>query len=253
MADVKLRRHVPVLTYHSIDDSAAPVSVSEGEFRRQMQGLANAGWRTLTIEAFLRGRREGGWPERTFLLTFDDGYRNLLDLAVPIARECAFTGVVFVASDRVGGSMTGPHEPSWTPACPLLDWNGLRRVAEAGWTIGSHARTHRRLTALRPAEVVHELETSKTAIEQEIGARVVALAYPYGAVSADVERAAEVRYEAAFGTTLARVSVDSRPTNLERIDAYYLQGMPMAQLDSAAGQLYLAMRRAGRAMRPRSL
>jgi peptidoglycan/xylan/chitin deacetylase (PgdA/CDA1 family) len=218
-----------------------------------MRALASGGWRTIDVEAFLRGHHDGGWPARTFLLTFDDGYRNVLDTAMPIASDCSFTGIVFVASDRVGGCMRAPGEPSWTPDAPLLDWNGLRTLASAGWTIASHAQTHTRLTTLAAGAVARELTTSKTRIEDEIGAPATLLAYPYGAVSEAVERLAGQQFAAAFGTTLAYATPASRRTAVERLDAYYLRGRPIAQLDRAPLRAYMAVRRAGRALRPRSL
>lgn len=244
---------IPVLTYHSIDDSGSPVSIAPAAFRRQMHALASAGWRTIAMDAFVRGHRDRQWPARTFVLTFDDGYRNLVEHALPAASEHGFHGTVFVAIDRVGGTMAGPSEPSWTPALPLLDWDGLRTLAAAGWSIASHACSHRRLPSLAPAEAAEELARSKATIEDRIGAAVTAIAYPYGAVSDDVERLAAAQYSAAFGTTLAFTTASSRATHFERIDAYYLRGMPIAQLDGVLLRVYLAARRAGRALRARSL
>jgi peptidoglycan/xylan/chitin deacetylase (PgdA/CDA1 family) len=155
------RRFIPVLTYHSMDGSGSPVSIAPAEFRRQMRALAAAGWRTIAMDDFVRGHREGQWPSRTFVLTFDDGYANLVADALPIARECGFAGTVFVAVDRVGGTMAGRDEPSWTPSSPLLDWIGLREVAAAGWSIASHACSHRRLTALPPADAAAELASAR--------------------------------------------------------------------------------------------
>ena len=246
MADA---RRVPVLTYHSIDASGSPVSVAAPEFARQMRALAAAGWTSLNLDAFIRGCRGGGWPRRSFVLTFDDGYRSLLDEALPIASAVGFTGIVFVASDRVGGRMSGAGEPAWTPASPLLDWEGLRSVASAGWTIGSHTRSHRPLPSLAPAEVARELTESKAAIEQKIGARVTSLAYPYGASSPAVERAAAEHYDACFGTTLAWVTPASRRDRLERLDAYYLRGMRVGELDGTLLGAYLALRGAVRRVR----
>jgi peptidoglycan/xylan/chitin deacetylase (PgdA/CDA1 family) len=242
---------IPVLTYHSIDDSGSPVSIAPAEFRRQMHALASAGWRTIAMDAFERGHRDGQWPARTFVLTFDDGYRNLVDLALPAARDCSFHGTVFVAVDRVGDTMTGPAEPSWTPPSPLLDWNGLRELASEGWSIASHACSHRRLTSLDADDLERELAHSKQTIEDRVGAPVTVLAYPYGAVSPDVERAAGRHYRTAFGTTLSFVTASSRVTNLERIDAYYLKGRAVDALDGTALRSYLAVRRAGRAVRAR--
>ena len=241
------RPFIPVLTYHSIDDSGSPVSIAPAEFRRQMKALAAAGWRTIAMDALLRGHREGQWPARTFVLTFDDGYRNLVDEALPAARECSFGGTVFVSVDRVGGTMVGSGEP----ACPLLDWSGLRELASEGWSIASHACSHRRLTSLGADDLERELAHSKQTIEDRVGAPVAALAYPYGSASPDVERAAGRHYQAVFGTTLWFVTASSRATNFERIDAYYLKGRAVETLDGAFWRGYLALRRAGRAARRR--
>lgn len=243
------RPFIPVLTYHSIDDSGSPVSIAPAEFRRQMHALADAGWRTIAMEAFVRGRRDGQWPARTFVLTFDDGYTNVVEQALPAARERGFHGTVFVAVDRVGGTMAGSDEPSWAPRLPLLDWSGLRALASEGWNIASHGCSHRRLTRLAPGEIDRELAVSKHTIQDRVGAPVTALAYPYGVVTAAVERAAAAHYEAAFGTTLAYATASSRMTNVERIDAYYLKGRAVETLDGAFMKAYLALRRAGRVAR----
>ena len=249
MSDPGARSNIPVLTYHSIDETGSPVSITAREFRRQMQSLAAAGWRTVTLSELMSGHAEGWWPARTFLLTFDDGYRNLLEHALPVAAECSFHGTVFVSTERVGGVMTGPGQPSWTPAGPVLDWNGLKAVASAGWSIASHGCTHRALSGLGPADVSRELARSKATIEEKLGLAVTAFAYPYGAVTRTIERLAAAHYEAAFGTRLAYVTAASRATNFERIDAYYLQGLPVGRLDGTLARIYLGVRRAGRAVR----
>jgi len=141
--------------------------------------------------------------------------------------------------------MAGASEPS----LPLLDWDGLRALASKGWAVASHACSHRRLTALAPGEIARELDVSKATIEDRVGVPVTALAYPYGAASAEVERLAGERYAAAFGTILAFATASSCATNVERIDAYYLKGRAVDALDGAIMRGYLALRRAGRALR----
>src|SRR5260221_4361849 len=141
MSDPRAPRRIPVLTYHSIDDTGSPVSVTARELRRQMRSLAAAGWRTVTLSELMSGHDEGRWPARTFLLTFDDGYRNLLEHALPVAAECSFHGTVFVSTERVGGVMTGPGQPSWTPAGPVLGWKGPETGASARGGGSRHRRT----------------------------------------------------------------------------------------------------------------
>ena len=213
------RPFIPVLTYHSIDDSGSPVSIAPAEFRRQMQALAGAGWRTIAMDAFVRGHREGQWPARAFVLTFDDGYASIVEHALPAARESGFHGTVFVAVDRVGGTMAGPDEPSWTPRSPLLDWSGLLALGSEGWSIASHGCSHRRLTHLTAAEIDRELAVSKKTIQDRIGAPVTTLAYPYGVVTPAIERAAAAHYDAAVGTRPAYPPPSGPPSCFRRTTA----------------------------------
>jgi peptidoglycan/xylan/chitin deacetylase (PgdA/CDA1 family) len=247
--DRQPRRSLPVLTFHAIDDVRAPVSTTPAALRGYLATLAAAGWRTLSLDEAVDGHARGAWPPGAFVLTFDDGYRSVLEQAAPIVAECGFTAAVFVISDRVGGTMARYGAPPGTAAAPLLDWAELRRLSQAGWTIGSHSRAHPMLPALPSVEVERELLDSKRAIEDQIGGAVNAFAYPYGAANRDVEAIAALHYRASFGTRLARVTAASRLTNLERIDAYYLRRFSMARrLDTSAGVAYLALRHLARAI-----
>lgn len=247
------QRSLPVLTFHAIDEVRSPVCTTPADLRRYLESLAARGWRTLTIDQALQGHARGQWPARTFVLTFDDGYRNVLEHAAPVISDLRFTATVFAASELVGGTMRRYAAPAGTPEAPLLDWPALRTLADAGWTIGSHSRTHAMLTALPEAEAERELVESKRAIEDRLGTAVDACAYPYGATNAAVEAVAARHYLASFGTRLAHVTPASRLTRLERIDAYYLRRFSMVdRLDTAAGSGYLALRRLARGVRDRS-
>ena len=253
MSAARPRRSLPVLTFHAIDEVRSPVSTPPAALRGYLASLAAAGWQTVTIEEALRGHALGGWPARAFVLTFDDGYRSVLEHAAPVIADYGFTATVFVPSGLVGGAMRQYGAPAGTAAAPLLDWPALKSLSDAGWTIGSHSRTHPRLTALPPGEAEQEMIGSKHAIEDQIGRPVAAFAYPFGAASPDLEAIAARHYRASFGTRLARVTPVSRLTDLERIDAYYLRRFSMARrLDTSAGTAYLAMRRLARSVRDRT-
>ena len=247
------RLSLPVLTFHAVDEVRSPVSTTPAGLRGYLASLAAQGWRTLTMDEALQGHARGGWPARAFLLTFDDGYRSVLEQAASVVAEHGFTATVFVPSGLVGGTMRRYGAPAGTPVAPLLDWPALKTLSSAGWTIGSHSRTHAMLTALPGVEAERELVESKLAIEDRVGRPVEACAYPYGATNRDVEAIAARHYRASFGTRLARVTPASRLTDLERIDAYYLRRFSMAtRLDSSAGTAYLAIRRLARGVLDRT-
>lgn len=247
------RRSLPVLTFHAIDDVRSPVCTTPADFRRSLESLAVGGWRTLTLDQALHGHARGRWPARTFMLTFDDGYRSVLEQAALVIADCGFTATLFVASDLVGGTMRRYGAPAGTPEGPLLDWAALRVLADAGWTIGAHSRTHAMLTQLPPGEAERELVESKRAIEDRLGCVVDACAYPYGATSARLEALAARSYRVSFGTRLAHVTPASRLTSLERIDAYYLRRFSLVdRLATPAGSAYLALRRLARGVLDRT-
>jgi peptidoglycan/xylan/chitin deacetylase (PgdA/CDA1 family) len=244
-------RVLPVLTYHSIDTSGSPVSISPAEFRRHIETLHAAGWRPLTVGAALEGLAAGLWPAKSLLLTFDDGYASVMEHAAPVIRDCGFTATVFVVTAMAGMRNRWAGQPPWVPDAALLGWSDLRALVDAGWELGAHSRTHARLPELGPAEAEREIAGSKAELEDRCGARVETFAYPYGARTPEIEALAARTYQAAFGTRLACVSPRSRPMNLDRIDAYYLRGLALiARLDSLAARLYLSGRRAARALRP---
>lgn len=247
MADT---HRLPVLTYHSIDDSGSPVSIASKEFRRHMEALAAGGWRTLSLASALDGLKAGTWPRRSFLLTFDDGYASVLDEAAPVVSGCGFTAMVFVISGRAGSSNRWPGQPAWVPNASLLGWRELRTLAEAGWALGAHSCTHARLTTLAIEDAHREILASRGDIEQHCGVAVDAFAYPYGSRSPVLEALAGQTYRAVFGTRLACVTRRSRRTNLDRLDAYYLRGTSIVErMDSASAAVYFSVRRLARTVR----
>jgi hypothetical protein len=100
-------------------------------------------------------------------------------------------------------------------------------------------------------EAEREMIDSKSEIEDRCGLHVEAFAYPYGSSSPAIRAAAATHFKAAFGTRLANVTPRSRRADLDRLDAYYLRGMPfVSRLDGMAARSYFAAHRAARGVVP---
>lgn len=170
-ADGEPRLHV--LTYHRFGCVGRdPFRVTPGDFDRQMGLLArNAAPVSLArLLAFLDGH--GTLPPNAVLVTIDDGLRSTLTEALPILRYHGVPAVAFISSGLVGARQPGGED--------YLDWDELARLAERGVTIGSHAVSHRSLGRMSAAAAREEIESSKRELEQRLGRRVAAFAYPYG-------------------------------------------------------------------------
>lgn len=144
--------------------------------------------------------RRGTLPRRMAALTFDDGYADLLDGALPVLTRHRLPATVFV----VAAALTEGQSVDWVDDPPghelrTLTVDEVHAMQEAGVAFGSHSRAHLDLTRLSYDECVDDLKASRETLEDVLGRRVTLLAYPRGRHDGDVRRAAEAAgYEVAF-------------------------------------------------------
>jgi peptidoglycan/xylan/chitin deacetylase (PgdA/CDA1 family) len=192
-----------VLCYHGVSDRwPSSLAVSSDRLRAQLGYLREQGYEGVTFSQLVDGDR----PRRAVAVTFDDGYRSVFEMALPVLSELEMPGTVFVPTGLMGLSepMSWRGIEQWlgTPfkdELMPLNWDQARALDEAGWEIGSHTVTHARLPDLGHAALVDELVRSREKCTREIGA-CRTLAYPYGDQDRRVREAAkEAGYAAAAG------------------------------------------------------
>ena len=189
----------------------------------------------------------------SFALTFDDGFENFIEHALPVLEQYRFPATVFVISAYCGRRNDWASQPQNIPRLPLMSWTNLRSLSRELIQIGAHSVTHPDLTRISCLEVETELRQSKLQIEDQIGAPVQTLAYPYGTSSARIRTIAADEFRLACGTRMGFVGGTSDVFNLPRVDAYYLQYfMGPDTLLTRSGRFYINLRAALREMRSRS-
>ena len=194
----------PVLCYHRVGGplELGVTRVSRRAFARQMRTLAQAGWRALTLEEF--DARVTHPPScithPEFLLTFDDGYASLAEYAYRLLAELGFTATTFLITDYVGRMNTWDARYTWR-RLPHLDWPAIETWQARGFDFASHTASHARLTWLDDARAGDDLARSRATLVARLGdAAGRAVAYPFGAADARVERLARAAgYELGFG------------------------------------------------------
>ncbi len=215
---------VLVLCYHAVSSSwKAPLSVTPERLEHQLESLVRRGYRNATFtDATL-----GATASRTLAVTFDDGYRSVLESALPVLEGLGLTGTVFVPTRFVGSDapmawpgidrwLGGPHESELAP----MDWEQLDTLAAAGWEIGSHTVSHPKLPELGDDRLAEELGESKTACEEALGVPCTSVAYPYGDVDARVVRAAAKAGYSAGAALPARFHM-ARTLEWPRVGIYH--------------------------------
>lgn len=210
------RGGLPVLAYHSIDASGSYMSTSPGMFRVQMRWLRDNGIRAVSMRQLFDGGPPAVVPERTVVLTFDDGLANFADTAWPVLREAGFSATAYVPSGFIGGE-TSWYAATGLPTLPCMSWDVLRAVHREGADVQSHARWHRDLVTLSPAEQREELGRSRAELEDGLKDSVAHLAYPFGTFSAAVgEAAREAGYRSAVVLGTGRWRPGGDPYSIPR-------------------------------------
>lgn len=163
-----------ILTYHSVSDDATPLSVTPEAFAAQLAYLKDHRIKVVDLESYLAfaegGKRLSG---RNVLITFDDGYRDVYELAWPILKKYNFPAVMFVNSARVGnraGFATRVRDQERR----LCSVSELGELARGGMAIANHGDRHRVMRGLREAEIISEYRECHDWIKKNIPAN----AYP---------------------------------------------------------------------------
>ena len=209
-----------ILTYHSIDDSGSVISTDPATFREHVKWLAAGAVRVTPLDEVLHLPSDAD----AVALTFDDGFENLGTIAAPLLADHGLVATAFVVTDHVGGTNAwGGIESSGIPTLRLLDWDGLGRLTELGVALGSHGRTHARLTTLSGAHLAEEVLRSADTVAAALGTRPTAFAYPYGSVSAEARSLVATAYRHACTTELRPLGDDDDPHLLPRLDMHYFR------------------------------
>ena len=231
-----------VLTYHSIDRNGSVISVAPEEFRAHLGLLQSSSLRVAPLEDVVR-------TPNTVALTFDDGFRNFREHALPLLIEKKMPATVFVVTGYCGRRNDWPTQPAGAPRLDLMSWHELDELARHGVSLGGHTVTHPHLTAIPLQRADQEMRDSRRALEDRIGRPVTTFAYPYGTVSPAVRDLAAKYFSFACTTDLNFITPDCEPLQIPRLDAYYLRAPRIFRLlNNARGELYIGVRRRLRAL-----
>ncbi len=219
---------VPILMYHRIGPLpqvsgpySAGLTVRPGVFVAQMRWLHAHGFHAIS-QRELFGALEWGrpLPSRPVMITFDDGYRDVLFNAAPVLRRLDMPATAYVITGRISGS-----DPSF------LTWRDLRDLEQDGFTIGSHTVHHLDLTTLSSGQAWLELKQSRQTLQRHLGVPVRWFSYPAGAEDpAVVSLARKAGYLLAVTTQPGVAQSASEPLLLHRYEI--LRGEGVAGLAS---------------------
>ena len=174
---------VPILCYHKFGSDTSSMTTPSHVFEQQMKYLKENGYRVISPQQlvdFLEYRRQ--IPKKSVLITMDDGYKSVYEVAWPILKKYDFTATLFVYTDYVGISRKA------------ISWDELRVLKANGFTIGSHSVAHSDLTGKNQDETEEEFQNrlkkeiflSKKILDTKLGQDTLFFSFPYGRYNSDL-------------------------------------------------------------------
>jgi peptidoglycan/xylan/chitin deacetylase (PgdA/CDA1 family) len=198
--------------YESLGSSITSYFVSRELFASQVQDIcAWGGWflNADQVKAFFANRQlstSPSWPKgHPVLLSFDDGWRETVEVGGPILKANHCQAYLFVTTQFIGQAN-------------FVDRRILSNLPREQFILGSHARTHRLLSLLSDDEIRSELKDSKGFLEDIGGHAIEALSIPGGAWDRRVRQiASEVGYRFVFTSEAQVNSRRSGPLAIGRL------------------------------------
>lgn len=200
---------VPVLYYHSVNENADnEVTITPEMLKEQLNYINDNDYVTITIkELYDYLKNNQPIPEKSIVITFDDGYMNNYTEAFPILKEMNMKATIFC----VGNSLDGSY---------YLSKDAIKEMSDYGIDIESHTVNHLHLDTLSYNDQVSELKRSKEILENITGKEVLSIAYPFGDYNDDTLRAVkDAGYKLAFTTNLG---LSDRNDNIFELDRIYI-------------------------------
>jgi peptidoglycan/xylan/chitin deacetylase (PgdA/CDA1 family) len=204
-----------VLAYHDVRPGPAvtPFDVTPARLREHVERLRSGGLRIVSAAEIAHAVARGEALDCLAALTFDDALAGVHEHGLPVLDELGVQATVFAVVEGLG------ERAAWWPEAGRTTTPAeLEELLAAGWSLGSHTRTHASLPTLDGSELTRELAGSRAELEQRFGRPVRLLAYPSGHHDGRVRDGARAAgYEAAFTFVNGRVTVGIDPYRLPRL------------------------------------
>ena len=199
---------VPIMMYHNVNYSNKPRlnSVSPENFAKQMAYLHQHGYQVIPFSELVNSIREKKpLPQKSVVITFDDGYEDNYANAIPVLKQYHFPAIIFLVTDVVS-------KPGF------VTWDQIKEMEKFGISFGSHTRLHTYLPSLDKAEQRNQIRGSKEILEQQLGHPVEYFAYPSGGFNDAIkELLKEAGYKAACTTNRGYHRMNDDPYIIKRI------------------------------------
>ena len=204
---------IPVLLYHSIENQNLSNQINVDEFEKQIIYLKENEYKSVHINEIN--------PEikKQIILTFDDGYKDIIIDVLPILKKYNFKAICFIVSNQIGKNNIWDENQKNYFKKELMSKSDIYEWLNNGMLIGSHSHNHFNLTTLDPSELNNEILKSKNFLEETFSTQISNFCYPYGKINSKVYEEVKKYYDNAYTTNRSRYLINKHdPYLIPRID-----------------------------------
>lgn len=214
-----------ILMYHMVSEPKTVAEVKYAcppkQFEKHIQMLLSKGFKPISINAVENYyTHKMPIPDKSFLITLDDGFEDNYSNAFPILQRYNIPAVIYLATGLLGKTNQWMSAPAFSER-KMLSWWQIQEMAKHGIHFGSHTVSHPKLTELDDEGVNNELVQSKQIIEEQLGLDCMHFAYPYGLLTEKTrELVQHAGYKTACSTRSGFNNAERDPLMLHRIEVY---------------------------------
>lgn len=188
----KTRGIVPILMYHKVDPNrnigGLGLRVTPEQFDWQMDYLKSNGYQTVTMDDLINSwHGKEKLPDKSVVITFDDGYEDNYRYAYPILKKYKFNATIYLIVNTIGKTNTFDSRRIGQPVNKMLNISEIKKMQKGGIIFGAHTMNHPHLASIVPYEAKEEIANSKNSLENILGKDVTTFSYPYGSYDKLVE------------------------------------------------------------------
>ncbi len=179
---------IPIFMYHMITDDTPKnpnseyLYVSPENFDMQLKKMHDSGYKTITFDELSKSiEKDFKLPDKSFIITFDDGYLNNYTEAFPILKKYDYTAYIGITSKVIGDPDIYELE--------YFNYDQAKEMLESGVIkFTNHTYSHKDLSKLSEEEILFQITKSREDIYNNLGVYTDVLTLPFGYTSQRVQK-----------------------------------------------------------------
>jgi len=188
---------IVILAYHSVAPLDYLYSVYPDTFKKQLIFLKKR-FKVISLKELLfllQNKSEDIVKKKLAVITFDDGLQDNFLNAFPILKELNLPSVVFVSTLFAGRKKT--NDDGYT--FKFISWEEMKEASKGGLVeFQNHTHSHPILTELTNDKINEEFSVSKRLLEENLGNKVYAVAFPKGKCDERVIKLSKKYFDIGF-------------------------------------------------------